>query len=36
MVTVGLAANLGVRQVLRAVSAWLADPTGSNQVLTVS
>ncbi len=36
MLTVALAADLGVRQVVRVVSKWLADPSGSKQVLSLN
>ena len=35
MVTLALAADLGVRQVVRVLSDWLADPSESDQLLTV-
>ena len=35
MVTLALAADLGVRQVVPALSNWLADPSASDQLLTV-
>jgi len=35
MVTLALAADLGVRQVVRVLSDWLADPPESDQLLTV-
>ncbi len=35
MLTLALAADLGVRQVVRALSDWLADPSATDQLLTV-
>jgi hypothetical protein len=35
MVTLALAADLGVRQVVGALSDWLADPSASDQLLPV-
>lgn len=35
MLTLAMAADLGVRQVVPALSDWLADPSTSDQLLTV-
>ena len=36
MVTIALAADANIRQVVRHLSHWLADPAASDEVLTVS
>jgi len=35
MLTIAIAADLGVRQAVHAVSGWLADPTDVYEILTV-